>query len=399
MVFIDKFYRVYSPYNAKHKATERSAASNKTTLNLNDNNWDALKYKISNVRGGNQPDDVSTIAQTLTRKDNVFIQGKQKFNLMETENNNWNAKKQKISNLSEASEPNDAVILKQTLVRKKDDSSFVQGKNKYNFLELKDGKCWDAGNQVIENVKPGVSATQAATICQIPIETTDWWDFKGKKISNVTEGINPCDGAIMRQVISLNDEDKFNAKGKKITNICPGDESGDVATTDQLIKKVGIGKFTLDGAKISLIQKDDKYNVWDGRKKKISNVMCGEDDSDVATVGQLFKRVGGNVVSNNGEQFSILQLNNDTWDCKNIRVAQVQEGVDDNDACIIKQLKDLKNIFPNLLVADPEVGLKTLDGQAYKPHGFVYHNEKGNIFNSEGLCITCSNNVNMRYGN
>ena len=79
-MFIDKFYRLYNPYN---KPAEPSA-SNEPTLNLKDDSWDCLNRKIGNVKDGEFVDDVSTLGQTLTRKGDVFLQGKTKYEFLES---------------------------------------------------------------------------------------------------------------------------------------------------------------------------------------------------------------------------------------------------------------------------------------------------------------------------
>ena len=130
-MFIDKFYRLYNPYN---KPAEPRAAtmSNEPTLNLKDDSWNCLKRKIGNVKDGEFVDDVSTLGQTLTRKGDVFLQGKTKYEFLESKNKNWNAKKQKITNVERGESLDDVPTLQQTLIRK-DGGTFVQDNNNYEF--------------------------------------------------------------------------------------------------------------------------------------------------------------------------------------------------------------------------------------------------------------------------
>ena len=72
-MFIDKFYRVHNPYT-KTEARSFQVPS----LNLIDDNWNALDYKIVSVKDGEHDSDVSTVGQTLIRKDDKFVQGKRK---------------------------------------------------------------------------------------------------------------------------------------------------------------------------------------------------------------------------------------------------------------------------------------------------------------------------------
>ena len=77
-MFIEKFYRVYSPYTtAQTRTVDDLQASLK--FNIDNNNWDALQYKISNVKQGENSNDVSTIHQTLIRKDEGFVQIDKKY--------------------------------------------------------------------------------------------------------------------------------------------------------------------------------------------------------------------------------------------------------------------------------------------------------------------------------
>lgn len=268
MVYIDKFYRLYSP----HQASERSSQNN--ALNLSDNGWDGLGFKITNVGEGKDPNDVSTVNQILIRKDGNFVLGKRKFEFMESEDNQWNAKNQKICNLLEATEPSDAVTLNQVISYK-----------------------------------------------------NDKFDAEGQKISNLLDGTEPCDAATVHQVISRKNN-QFDAKGLKLGNLLEGTELHDAVTLNQVISH--------------------RNNKFDAQGQKLGNLLAGTEPNDAITLSQL-KEV------------------------------------------------DLKKSYPNLVVADSKVGFRTLNGEVYKPYGFVYHNDEGNTMSAAGKHILCPGRINVEF--
>jgi len=87
---IDKFYRLYNPY--KDTKTEGRSATT-PIMQFKDDSWHALDYKISGVDYGVNEHDVSTVGQTLTRKGDSFVQGNDKYEFLESTDGNWNAKK------------------------------------------------------------------------------------------------------------------------------------------------------------------------------------------------------------------------------------------------------------------------------------------------------------------
>ncbi|ORP61146.1 hypothetical protein, partial [Vibrio cholerae] len=160
-MFIDKFYRLYNPYT---KVGEPRSSTD-PTLHFKDEGWDALSYKITNVSDGNDFQDVSTVGQTLMRKGDVFVQGKRKFDFLELDSSGkWDGKKRKIKNVEKGEDPRDVAIVEQTLVRK--DEGFVQGENKYEFLESQNNN-WDAKNKKIIRAAKAEQPNEVPTLEQV----------------------------------------------------------------------------------------------------------------------------------------------------------------------------------------------------------------------------------------
>lgn len=328
MTYIDKFYRVYLP---KYKSSEGRSAAQLQSLNLKDERWDAQNYKITNVKQGTDKNDVAIVDQLLSKNGDVFTQGNNKFEFMESENNNWNAKRRKI-----------------------------------------------------EHLNPGTAESDAVTFSQIPTHDQNKWDFKNKIISNAKAGKHSNDCVVKWQTISL-DNNKFDGGGKKIFNITPGSEAGEVVVTEQLIKKVGNGAYTLNNENITLME--DNKGVWDGKNKIIKNLKPGTEQSDGACVGQLAHFKGRRLYARYGHVDLLVPNEIGEWDARYGQFANVSEGEKPDHVCLIKQavlydnetknfkhgnkIFDLidKNKFPNILVADESSpsGFKKLNGSDFTP--------------------------------
>jgi len=238
------------------------------------NEFNAKKRKITNIKQGTYKDDVAVVSQLLTIDDkNVLSAGDKKYEFLKVDNNEYNAKERKIINLKAGENKGDAVTVDQTLIRK--DGGFEQLNNKYEFLELANNE-FNAKNQKITNILPGTNDQDAVTISQVPIIVDDKWHLKSKIISHVKAGKDPNDCVVKGQAITLDDDrTKYVCKNKQIGNVARGTQPKDVVVKDQTITF------------------DEVSRVFDGQKHRISNVHFGIFPGDVCTMAQAVIFSGG----------------------------------------------------------------------------------------------------------
>ena len=262
-MFIDKFYRVYNPYTKQVEGRSHEPVN----LSINNGSWDAKNLKINNVGEGEKLNDVSTLSQTLTRKNNVFMQGNDKFEFIELENNKWNARKRKICNVDKAKSLDEVPVLEQVLIKKGDD--FIQGNDKYNLLELKNNQ-WDCKKKKLSNLEPATEFNQAVTLKQVPRidHVGPNYSFHGGRLIDVHPGKEDSDVVVFEQSITLEPPNlnfaprNFNAKNKKIINLLPGENINDAVTVNQIFKYDEKNKQFLYKNKIfKLMDANDYQNI------------------------------------------------------------------------------------------------------------------------------------------
>src|SRR5436190_1187777 len=149
-------------------------------------------------------------------------------------------------------------------------------------------------------------------------------------------------------------DDYWDAQSRRLVNVNPGVGIGEAVTTDQAMIRVG-GSFKV-GAKQYEFMETNK-NVWDGKKRKISDLGAGEADSDAATIGQIMR---GDKDSWNAKKMKItnvapgtakddvavysqipkdyLQLKNSKWDGNNKVISNVAKGSKSNDVAVYSQI-------------------------------------------------------------
>nr|AAO61983.1 hypothetical protein [Aster yellows phytoplasma] len=358
-MFIDKFYRLYNPYN---KPAE-PRASNEPTLNLQDDSWNCLNRKIGNAKDGEFVDDVSTLGQTLTRKGDVFLQGKTKYEFLESKNKNWNAKKQKITNVEKGESLDDVPTLQQTLIRK-DFGTFVQDNNNYEFFESENG-VWNAKKRKITNVEKGESLDDVPTLQQTLIRKDDKfvqddnnyeflesengvWNAKKQKISDLMEGTDSKDAVNVSQVPKM-EAGYWDFNNKRLVRVKPAIDDTDCVTKEQTITF------------------DKKEKGWDAKKQFIRNLPKGEYWNDICLMSQAMYYDGSKFVYG-GRKFNLMEYN------------------------------------PDLLVADPTSlsGFKYIDNRPYIPENYVFKRMEdnlliganGNIFTVQGKSDVIKNEWN-----
>src|SRR5436190_11291355 len=79
-------------------------------------------------------------------------------------------------------------------------------------------------------------------------------------------------------------DDKWDALSKRLVNVNPGVGIGEAVTTDQAMIRSD-NSFKVGAKKYEFMEANK--NVWDGKKRKISDLSTGEVDSDAATIGQI----------------------------------------------------------------------------------------------------------------
>src|SRR5436190_4322269 len=112
-------------------------------------------------------------------------------------------------------------------------------------------------------------------------------------------------------------DDNWDAQSKRLVNVNPGVGIGEAVTTDQAMIRVN-DSFKV-GAKQYEFMETNK-NVWDGKKRKISDLDAGEADSDAATIGQ------------------IMRSDNDNWNAKKMKISNVVPGTANDDVATYSQI-------------------------------------------------------------
>ena len=295
-MFIDKFYRLYNPYN---KPAEPRASS-EPTLNLQDDRWNCLNRKIGNVKDGEFVDDVSTLGQTLTRKGDVFLQGKTKYEFLESKNKNWNAKKQKITNVEKGESLDDVPTLQQTLIRK--DGKFVQDDNNYEFLESENG-VWNAKKQKISDLLPGTDSKDAVNVSQVPKMEAGYWNFNNKRLVRVKPAIDETDCVIKEQTITFDKKEKcWDAKKQFIRNLPEGEHLDDICLMSQAMHYDG-SKFVYGEKKFNLMEYNPDLLVADPTSLSEFKYI---DNRPYIPENYVFKRMEDNLlIGANGDIFRV----------------------------------------------------------------------------------------------
>src|SRR5436190_3141410 len=112
-------------------------------------------------------------------------------------------------------------------------------------------------------------------------------------------------------------DDNWDAQSKRLVNVNPGVGIGEAVTTDQALIRVD-DSFKA-GAKQYEFMETNK-NVWDGKKRKISDLSAGEADSDAATIGQ------------------IMRGDNNSWNAKKMKISDVVPGTAKDDVATYSQI-------------------------------------------------------------
>src|SRR5436190_1015695 len=149
-------------------------------------------------------------------------------------------------------------------------------------------------------------------------------------------------------------DDKWDAQSKRLVNVNPGVGIGEAVTTDQAMIRSD-NSFKVSAKQYEFMEANK--NVWDGKKRKISDLGAGEADSDAATIGQIMrgdrdswhakKMKITNVVPGTAKDDvavysqipkDYLQLKNSKWDGNNKVIENVSKGSNTNDVAIISQI-------------------------------------------------------------
>src|SRR5436190_1530783 len=183
-------------------------------------------------------------------------------------------------------------------------------------------------------------------------------------------------------------DDKWDVQSRRLVNVTPGVGIGEAVTTDQAMIRVD-GSFKV-GAKQYEFMEVNK-NVWDGKKRKISNLSAGEVDSVAATVGQIMRGDKGswhakkmkisNVVPGTAKDDvavysqipkDYLQLKNSKWNGDNKVISNMAKGTNPNDVAVYGQipkdclqLKNSKCNGNNKIIENVAKGSKANDVAVY----------------------------------
>src|SRR5436190_2569056 len=179
-------------------------------------------------------------------------------------------------------------------------------------------------------------------------------------------------------------DDKWDVQSRRLVNVNPGVGIGEAVTTDQALIRVN-DSFKVGAKKYEFMEANK--NVWDGKKRKISDLSTGEVDSDAATIGQIMrgdndnwnakKMKISNVVAGTAKDDvavygqipkDYLQLKDDKWNGNNKVVANVSKGSKPNDVAVMSQipkdclqLKDSKWNGDNKIIENVTKGSKPND--------------------------------------
>src|SRR5436190_312876 len=183
-------------------------------------------------------------------------------------------------------------------------------------------------------------------------------------------------------------DDKWDAQSKRLVNVNPGVGIGEAVTTEQAMIRSD-DSFKVGAKKYEFMEAN--RNVWDGKKRKISDLSTGEADSDAATVGQIMRGDKGswnakkmkisNVVAGTAKDDvavygqipkESLQLKDDKWNGNNKVIANVSKGSKPNDVAIMSQipkdclqLKDSKWSGGNKVISNVAMGTNPNDVAVY----------------------------------
>src|SRR5436190_21009546 len=149
-------------------------------------------------------------------------------------------------------------------------------------------------------------------------------------------------------------DDNWDAQSKRLVNVNPGVGIGDAVTTDQALIRSD-NSFKVGAKKYEFMETNK--NVWDGKKRKISDLSTGEADSDAATTGQIMRGDKGswnakkmkisNVVAGTAKDGVVtygqmpkdyLQLKDDKWHGDNKVISNVSKGTNPNDVAVYSQI-------------------------------------------------------------
>src|SRR5436190_7897004 len=177
-------------------------------------------------------------------------------------------------------------------------------------------------------------------------------------------------------------DDSWDIQSRRLVNVNPGVGIGEAVTTDQALIRVD-NSFKVGAKKYEFMEVNK--NVWDGKKRKISDLGAGEADSDAATIGQIMRGDKGswhakkmkisNVAPGTAKDDvavysqipkDYLQLKNSKWDGNNKLISNVAKGSKSNDVAIYSQipkdylqLKDDKWNGNNKVISNVAKGLKS----------------------------------------
>ena len=142
-------------------------------------------------------------------------------------------------------------------------------------------------------------------------------------------------------------DDNWDVQSKRLVNVNPGVEVGDVVITDQALVRDG-NSFKVGSKKYEFMEVDKQ--AWGGKKRKISDLVAGESDTDAATVGQ------------------IMRVNKNTWNGKKLKISNVVPGTAKDDVAVYSQIpkdyltsKDGKWDGKNKIISNVSKGVKPND--------------------------------------
>src|SRR5436190_10854386 len=183
-------------------------------------------------------------------------------------------------------------------------------------------------------------------------------------------------------------DDSWDIQSRRLVNVNPGVGIGEAVTTDQALIRVD-NSFKVGAKKYEFMEAIK--NVWDGKKRKISDLGVGEADSDAATVGQIMRSDKGswhakkmkisNVVAGTAKDDvavysqipkDCLQLKSSKWNGDNKVISNVAKGTNHNDVAVYSQipkdclqLKNSKWDGKNKIIENVAKGSKSNDVAVY----------------------------------
>src|SRR5436190_482431 len=193
----------------------------KDCLQLKDDKWNGNNKKITSVTRGTDDNDVAIVAQLPT-------------DYMKSDKTSWTADNKKISNVKEGDQPNDVLTFNQALKPSNIKGEFYTNLDTtYKFMqlvifklrgeELPTGKMvskrevWDAREIPIRDIAPGVYYTDACRYDQALVCNYlggQYYDAKGKPISNIKAGSAPGEAIVFEQAIRIENNELYWNKTK-----------------------------------------------------------------------------------------------------------------------------------------------------------------------------------------